>query len=84
MTYVDAIGFAGATLTTIAFVPQVLKAWRSKSTRDISLAMFLMIFVGIICWLTYGLLTGDGPLIAANVVSLVLASAILAMKFRYK
>ncbi|MBM3503142.1 MAG: hypothetical protein FJX65_04635 [Alphaproteobacteria bacterium] len=84
MAYVELIGFAGAILTTVAFIPQAVKAWRSRSTRDVSLAMFLMIFVGIICWLTYGLLTEDAPLIAANTVSFVLASAILVAKLRYK
>lgn len=77
------IGTTAATLTTIAFAPQAIKAWRSRSTADVSLAMFLMLTTGIALWLTYGLLIGDGPLIAANAVTLVLALAILAAKIKY-
>jgi MtN3 and saliva related transmembrane protein len=77
------LGTSAAALTTIAFAPQAIKAWRSRSTADVSLAMFLMLTTGIALWLTYGLLIGDGPLIAANAITLILALAILAAKIRY-
>lgn len=78
------VGTIAATLTTTAFAPQAAKAWRSRSTADVSLAMFLMLTSGITLWLVYGLLIGNGPLIAANTVTLVLALAILAAKIRYR
>jgi len=78
------IGTIAATLTTTAFAPQAVKAWRSRSTADVSLAMFMMLTSGITLWLVYGLLIGDGPLIAANTVTLVLALMILAAKIRYR
>jgi MtN3 and saliva related transmembrane protein len=78
------VGTIAATLTTTAFAPQAAKAWRSRSTADVSLAMFLMLTSGITLWLVYGLLIGNGPLIAANAVTLVLALAILAAKIRYR
>jgi MtN3 and saliva related transmembrane protein len=77
------LGFAAATCTTLAFAPQVMKVWRTRSTADISLGMFLFLVFGIVLWLFYGVLTGDGPLIAANAVTLLLAAAILFMKLKY-
>lgn len=78
------IGLAAATLTTTAFAPQAIKAWRTRSTHDVSLGMFLMLVVGIALWLTYGLLIDDMPLIAANTVTLGLAGTILAAKLRFR
>lgn len=77
------LGFAAAMCTTLAFAPQVMKVWRTRSTADISLGMFLVLVFGIVLWLIYGLLSGDGPLIACNAVTLVLAGAILFMKLKY-
>ncbi|MFT5539721.1 MAG: MtN3 and saliva related transmembrane protein [Alphaproteobacteria bacterium] len=78
------IGFIAAILTTVSFAPQAIKAWRTRSTQDVSLTMFVMLVVGIMLWLTYGLLLNDMPLIAANTVTLVLAGAILAAKIRFR
>lgn len=77
------IGIAAAILTTAAYAPQAIKAWRSRSTRDVSLAMFLMMVTGITLWLVYGLMIGDLPLILANAATLVLAVAILVAKLRF-
>lgn len=78
------IGAAAACLTTTAFAPQAIKAWRTRSTGDISLAMFLILTTGIILWLAYGILIGDAPLIFANAVTLLLAGAVLAAKIRFR
>jgi MtN3 and saliva related transmembrane protein len=77
------LGFAAATCTTLAYAPQFVKVWRTRSTDDISLGMFLVMVLGLALWLLYGLLSGDGPLIASNAVTLVLAGAILFMKLKY-
>ncbi len=79
-----ALGLAAATLTTAAFLPQVIKTWRTRQTRDISLGMFLVLCLGICLWLVYGILRGDLPLILANAVTLALAGTILAFKLKYK
>jgi MtN3 and saliva related transmembrane protein len=78
------IGMAAALLTTAAFAPQAIQAWRSRSTRDVSLAMFSMMVAGIALWLVYGILIDDLPLILANAVTLVLAAAILIAKIRFR
>lgn len=78
------LGYLAGTLTTIAFVPQLVKIWRSKSADDVSLAMFLIFTTGVTLWLLYGLLIGAWPVIVANAVTLVLACAILVLKLRYR
>ena len=77
------IGLAAACCTTIAFLPQVLQTWRTRSTKDISLAMFLVFTTGIFLWLVYGLILRDIPLIAANGITFVLSSTILFFKLRH-
>ena len=77
------LGFAAATCTTLAYAPQFIKVWRTRSTEDISLGMFLVMVLGLALWLAYGLLSGDAPLVAANAITKVLAGGILFMKLRY-
>jgi MtN3 and saliva related transmembrane protein len=77
------LGFAAATCTTAAYAPQVIKVWKTRSTGDISLGMFLVLMLGLVLWLVYGLLSGDAPLVAANAVTMLLAGGILVMKLRY-
>jgi MtN3 and saliva related transmembrane protein len=77
------IGFAAATCTTVAYAPQAVKVWKTRSTGDISLGMFLVMVLGLALWLVYGLLSGDAPLVAANAITIVLAGGILFMKLKY-
>lgn len=83
MTLADAIGLAAGVLTTLAFVPQVIRVWRSRSARDLSLSSFAIFTAGVALWLAYGLIVGALPVIVANAVTLVLAGAILVMKLRF-
>lgn len=80
---ITALGLAAAFCTTAAYAPQALKAWRSRSTADISLSMFLLMVTGIALWLAYGVLIADVPLIVANGVTLCLAGTILALKLKH-
>src|SRR5262245_19436818 len=77
------LGFAAATCTTLAYAPQFIKVWKTRSTEDISLGMFLAMMLGVALWLIYGLLSGDAPLVAANAITMLLAGGILVMKLRY-
>jgi MtN3 and saliva related transmembrane protein len=77
------LGLVAAFCTTAAFVPQVVKAWKSRSTADISLSMYLVLMPGVILWLAYGMFLGDVPLIVANGITLALAGSILVFKMRY-
>lgn len=78
------IGMAAAILTTAAYAPQAVKAWQTRSTKDVSLAMFILMVTGISLWLAYGILINDAPLIIANAVTLLLAGAILVAKIRFR
>jgi MtN3 and saliva related transmembrane protein len=82
MTGVTLLGLLAGVLTTVAFVPQVVKTWRTRSTHDISLWMFSILVAGIVAWLAYGAIIGDLPLILANGVTLLLAGTILFFKIR--
>ncbi|HEX5340206.1 MAG TPA: SemiSWEET transporter [Gammaproteobacteria bacterium] len=77
------IGLAAALLTTIAFVPQVIRSWRTRDTRGISLPMYSVFTVGIGLWLVYGLMLHDLPITLANGVTLALALAVLVLKLRH-
>lgn len=83
MSPVTIIGLAAAFCTTVAFLPQVIRTWRTRSTKDLSLEMFLVMTTGVLLWLIYGLFIHDVPLIAANGTTFVLSGAILYFKIRY-
>jgi MtN3 and saliva related transmembrane protein len=77
------IGFIAAILTTVSFVPQVLKVWRTRSAKDISLGMYSLFTLGIAAWLVYGVLIDSWPVILANLVTLMLAGSVLVMKLKF-
>ena len=83
MPLLDYTGYLAAICTTGAYIPQVLRVWRTRSTKDISLKMFLVLVTGLALWLTYGLWRGEIPLVLANGVTLVLASTILFFKIKH-
>ena len=84
MTAITMLGLVAASLTTVAFIPQVHKTWKSKSAKDLSLGMYLIFTSGVILWLIYGILKNDIPIIAANVVTLSLTLVLLYFKVFYK
>lgn len=81
---VTILGYVAGLLTTAAFVPQVVKVWRTRSTRDLSLAMWVMFCTGVALWTVYGFLTRAWPVIAANLVTLGLATFVIGLKIRYR
>jgi MtN3 and saliva related transmembrane protein len=84
MDIIQSIGMAAGICTTVAFVPQVVKTWKSRAARDLSLGIFLIFFIGVALWLTYGIIQNDLPLILANGVTLVLAGLLLGFKIGFK
>jgi MtN3 and saliva related transmembrane protein len=83
MDVINILGTSAGSLTTIAFVPQVIKTWKSKSGGDISYGMFLLFSLGVVLWLCYGVAISAPPVIISNAVTLCLAVLILVLKFRY-
>jgi MtN3 and saliva related transmembrane protein len=80
---VQAIGFVAATFTAFAFLPQVLKVWRSQSARDLSVSMLLAQGLGVAFWIVYGVAIAALPIIVANAVTLTLTLLLLALKWTY-
>ncbi len=80
---VNAIGYAAATMTTVAFLPQMLRVIRLRSAREISLGMFLIFSAGTFFWLIYGVLARSAPVMLANTVTLGFSLAILVLKLRF-
>ncbi|MCR6630735.1 MAG: SemiSWEET transporter [Magnetospirillum sp.] len=76
----ETVGSAAAILTTLAFVPQVVKTLRTRHTRDISLSMWALFCAGVALWLVYGMLLAAWPVILANAATLVLAAIVLTVK----
>jgi len=80
---VSAIGFAAGTLTAFAFLPQILKAWRSRSAGDLSTSMLLAQGTGVLLWIVYGVAMAAWPIIAANTVTLAMTLLLLILKQIY-
>ena len=82
VSYIASIGTLAAILTTAAFVPQVVRVIRTRDTHAISLIMYVLFSLGVALWCVYGLLLGLWPVLVANLITLLLALVVLAMKLR--
>jgi MtN3 and saliva related transmembrane protein len=76
----ELIGYPAAILTTVAFVPQAWKSWRTRDLSGISLPMYALFTLGVAFWLAYGLLIGSTPIVIGNGITLALASVVLWLK----
>jgi MtN3 and saliva related transmembrane protein len=76
----EMIGYLAATLTTASFLPQAILTIKTKDTESLSLGMYSMFTLGVLCWLIYGLYLADKAIIFANAITLVLAASILFFK----
>lgn len=84
MEWTTVIGLLAAALTTFAFLPQAIQIIRTKHTKDISLVMYIIINIGVLLWLIYGILIHALPVILANSVTILFTSTILLLKIKYK
>ena len=84
MHWFEYFGYFGSFLTSITFIPQVYKAWQSKSVGDLSTWMMLIVVLSTIVWLAYGFGITSGPVILANAIVLVLSLVLLNFKYRFK
>ena len=81
-SYPSLLGTIAATCTTLAFLPQVIHTIKTKDTEAISLTMYVMFVFGVLCWLIYGILSKDMPLMMGNGLTLILSSVVLYLKIR--
>ncbi|MCK0158618.1 SemiSWEET transporter [Cellulophaga sp. F20128] len=84
MENIEILGFIAAVLTTGAYVPQVYKTWKLKSTKDISLSMYAAMFTGVLLWLIYGIHYKSIPIILANGITAILIMFVLVLKYKFK
>lgn len=80
----DLVGYAAATLTTLAFIPQTLQSWRTRDLSGVSLGMYSLFTLGVALWLLYGVVLDSWPIIIANTITLALAGTVLFLKLRHK
>ncbi len=84
MNSISLLGYFAGFLVVISLLPQTIKAWRTKLTRDISLWRYIIYAIGLILWIVYAILIGNGPVAVMNSIGLILALIILGLKIRYK
>jgi MtN3 and saliva related transmembrane protein len=77
------VGLLAATLTTTAFLPQMIKTWQTKSAKDVSYTMLITFITGVFLWLIYGIMAADIPVILANTFTLLFNLTILYLKIKY-
>ncbi len=82
MDKITLLGLLAGGCTTLSFVPQILKTWKSRSSHDISTGMYVTLSVGLVLWVLYGAAILSWPIVITNVVTLVLALAVLISKIR--
>lgn len=83
MNFQELIGYFAGTLTTIAFLPQVIKVYKTKSAKDISLMMMILFIIGVMSWVVYGFMSHGMPVLIANIVTFILTLWIIIMKLYY-
>lgn len=83
MLSAEQLGFIAGTITTVSFVPQVIRVYKNKSGRDVSAWMVLLLATGTALWLVYGIMIGGVPIIAANAVTFTLVIVIFVLKMYY-
>ena len=81
--YIEFFGFSAAFLTTIAFLPQLYKTWKTKSADDVSLIMLILFIIGLFCWIIYGLKINSMPILIANIITFTFNFSILILKITY-
>jgi MtN3 and saliva related transmembrane protein len=83
MDGVTIIGLLAAVVSTVGFAPQVIKVYKTRMTRDLSLGSYIILFSGLFLWFIYGLLLGDVPIISGNAIACAMAAYIVYMKLKH-
>lgn len=84
MTGVDILGYSACAVTALTFLPQVLKTWKEKSAKNVSLMMFIIAFVNEVMWIAYGVFRDDMVIIVTNVIMITMCSVMISLKLKYK
>lgn len=84
MAFVDILGYGACAVTALTFLPQVLKTWKEKSAKNVSLLMFIIAFVNEIMWIAYGALRNDMVIVITNVIMISMCSVMIGLKLKYR
>ncbi|MFH1643000.1 MAG: SemiSWEET transporter [Nanoarchaeota archaeon] len=84
MDGIDILGFVAGVITTISWLPQLIKTWKTKKTEDLSLGMYSILFIGMSLWIIYGIILNSKPIIYANMISVSMVLTLLLLKIKYK
>ncbi|MCX5686746.1 MAG: SemiSWEET transporter [Candidatus Omnitrophica bacterium] len=84
MDYANIVGLIAGAMTTISFLPQAARIYKTRHTSDLSLPTYIVLLAGVFLWLCYGVMVKSYPIIIANAVTMAIGSYILAMKVKYK
>jgi MtN3 and saliva related transmembrane protein len=84
MAFVDILGYTAGAITTLTFLPQIIKTWKEKSAKDISLLMFIIAATNEVMWIGYGVLKEDMVIIITNSIILAMSLTMIYLKYRYK
>ena len=79
----NAVGVGAALCSMTSFAPQIVKIWRERDASTVSLRMYLVTVAGFSLWIGYGVLIDSWPVALSNTVCLVMAGAVLALKWRF-
>lgn len=83
MAFVDVLGYSACAITALTFLPQVVKTWKEKSAKNVSMLMFIIAVANEILWIGYGVMRDDMVIIVTNVIMLVMASTMIFLKLKY-
>ncbi len=84
MNSIDILGIVAGILTTSGFVPQIIKTYKTKKVRDISLLMFILLLTGLLLWLIYGIIEKNIPILFTNITAITYVAILLSMKIKYR
>ncbi|MCX6315569.1 MAG: hypothetical protein D4R55_00070 [Chitinophagaceae bacterium] len=84
MEGIEILGMAAGTISSVTFLPQVIKTWQTKSAKDISLWMFLLVTLSVIMWLVYGIFKESIPIIYTNSAVLLMSLIMLYFKWKFR
>ncbi len=83
MSFIEILGLAAGTITSVTFLPQVIQVWKTKSARDISLGMLLLLLLGVSMWLAYGIIIANTAIIYTNTMVMVMGLILLYFKWKF-
>ena len=84
MEFVDLLGYSAGAITSLTFLPQVIKTWKLKSAKDVSLWMFIIAAINEIMWVWYGILLNNWVIISTNLAVLIMSATMIGFKLKYK